>query len=67
MSKTGENMISFYIERQPYNLFTASFYGKDNEYVGKTTNISVEQIDSAVNDIFPDSEKVQIFEKPDEL
>jgi len=57
-------MISFYIERQPDDLLKASFFGKNDEFVGSTVNISLDQIDSAVNDIFPDIEKTQIFEMP---
>ena len=56
-------MITFYIERQPDDLLKASFFA-DNELVGHTMSISVDQIDSAVHDIFPDEQKVQIFEKP---
>lgn len=57
-------MIRFYVERQPDDLLKASFFGKDDEFVGCTTNISIDQIDSAVNDIFPEMEKHQIFETP---
>lgn len=57
-------MIQFYVERQSDDRLKASFFGKDDEYIGCTTNISLEQIDSAVNDIFPDTEKNQIFEAP---
>lgn len=56
-------MITFYIERQPDDLLKASFFD-GNEPVGHTLNISVDQIDSAVEDIFPTVEKQQIFEKP---
>ena len=57
-------MINFYIERQSDDRLKASFFGENNEYVGHTNNISVDQIDSAVEDIFPDSQKKQIFELP---
>jgi len=58
-------MISFYVEMQPDDLLKASFFGKNDEEIGFTQNISIDQIDSAINDIFPDIEKTQIFEKPD--
>jgi hypothetical protein len=59
-------MIQFYIERQPDDLLKASFYGEDNELIGFTQNITIEQIDSAVNDMFPNLPRMQIFEKPNE-
>jgi len=57
-------MITFYVERQSDDLLKASFFGEGDEFVGCTKNISLDQIDSAVNDIFPDIEKTQIFEMP---
>ena len=59
-------MIKFYIERQPDDLLKASFFDEDR-LIGHTMNITIDQIDSAVHDIFPDVEKVQIFELPGEL
>lgn len=56
-------MITFYVERQPDDLLKASFFS-ENELIGHTKNISLDQIDSAVHDIFPDEQKVQIFESP---
>ena len=57
-------MIQFYLERQPDDLLKASFFGDDNESLGITKNISVEGVDSAIEDIFPAEEKKQIFDLP---
>lgn len=64
-------MIQFYVERQQDDRLKASFFRKPDgfgglsEPIGCTKNISLDQIDSAVEDIFPDSQKTQIFEMPD--
>lgn len=57
-------MISFYIERQSDDLLKASFFGEDNELLGETNDVTFEDIDDAVKDIFPLVKKIQIFDLP---
>ena len=56
-------MIDFYVERQPDELLSVSFF-ENSVWVGGTSGIKDSSIDFIVDKMFASHTKTQIFEKP---